>query len=220
MSFFFSCSCFPLETHLQSKGKTFQVAAAEYRSNLEGCKWLHCEALKGSKEEERKRAREQESKRAKGSRRLMTLVHWWLEVTKRREEEGWVLHPFKGLMVRVCAVNCYGFSSFGGSYSNRDKQTVLPRQPSQEVELLWPGAPLRWSRQRAFYYVNISLKENFLLRFHIRSPIEFITYGPTDLKILNSNLPPKTDIKLVLLIQVGTIWRRTASTVTSFTISF
>lgn len=140
---------------------------AEYRSNLEGCKWLHCEALKGSKEEE--------SKRASGSWRLMTPVHWWLEVTERREEEGWVLHPFKGLMDRAWAVNCYGFSSFGGSYSNRNKQTVLPRKPSQEVELLWPGAPLCWWRQRVFYYVNISLKENFLLRFHIRNPIEFTT---------------------------------------------
>lgn len=45
-----SRSCFPLEIHLQSEGKTFQVVVAEYRSNLEGCKWLHCEALKGSEE--------------------------------------------------------------------------------------------------------------------------------------------------------------------------
>lgn len=34
----------------KASGKTFCVAADEYRSNLEGCKWLHCEALKGSEE--------------------------------------------------------------------------------------------------------------------------------------------------------------------------
>lgn len=34
----------------KASGKTFCVAAAEYRSNLEGCKWLHCEGLKGSEE--------------------------------------------------------------------------------------------------------------------------------------------------------------------------
>lgn len=79
--FFFSCSCFSLEINLQSNGKTFQVGVAEYRSNLEGCKWLHCEALKARKEEE--------SRRVRGTWRLMTPVHWWFEVTKRREEEGW-----------------------------------------------------------------------------------------------------------------------------------
>lgn len=177
MSFFFSCSCFPLETHLQSKGKTFQVAVAEYRSNLEGCKWLHCEALKGSKEEERKRAREQESERiveANDSGALMIRGDW----EERRRGLGapsFFKQFFKRLMVRAWAVNCYGFSSFRGSYSNRDKQTVLPRKPSQEVELLWPGAPLCWSRQCVFYYVNISLKENLFLRSHIRNPIEFTT---------------------------------------------
>lgn len=77
---FFSCSCFPLAIHLQSEGKTFQLSAAKYRSNLERFKWLHCEALKGSKEEK--------SRRVRGSWRLMTPVHWRLEVTKSKEKRG------------------------------------------------------------------------------------------------------------------------------------
>lgn len=75
-----SRSCFPLEIHLQSEGKTFQVALAEYRSNLEGCKWLHCEALKGSEEGAGNRARKvvvvEGAAGCKGwEGRLMTLVH-------------------------------------------------------------------------------------------------------------------------------------------------
>lgn len=73
----FCRSCFPLEIHLQSKGKTFQVAMAEYRSNLEGCKWLHCEALKGSEEGAGNRARGEVAGVGGhgGEGRLMTLVH-------------------------------------------------------------------------------------------------------------------------------------------------
>lgn len=70
-----SRSCFPLETHLQSEGKTFQVAVAEYRSNLEGCKWLHCEALKGSEEGAGNRASGEVAGGHGGEGRLMTLVH-------------------------------------------------------------------------------------------------------------------------------------------------
>lgn len=62
------------------------------------------EVLKGSKDAE--------SRRAWGWWRPMTPVHWWSEVTKRREEEGLrsVLYFFiaEG---KVSAVNCYGFSS-------------------------------------------------------------------------------------------------------------
>lgn len=77
---FFSCSCFPLAMHLQSKGNTFQLSVAKYRSNLERFNWLHCEALKGSNEEK--------SRRVRGSRRLMTPLHWRLDVTKSKEKRG------------------------------------------------------------------------------------------------------------------------------------
>lgn len=149
-----SCSCFPLETHLQSKGKTFQVVVAEYRSNLEGCKWLHCEALKGSKEGE--------SKRARGLWRLMTLVHWWLEVSERREEEGWcsilleVAQTFHWWRFGLCCELLWLLLRVL-------TQTEINRHCCQdalreEVDLLWPSVPLCWSRRRVFYYVNISVE--------------------------------------------------------------
>lgn len=116
-----SCSCFPLKIHLQSKGKTFQVVVAEYRSNLEGCKWLHCEALKGRREQ-------------RGLRRLMTLAHWGLEVSKRREEV-WcsilleVEQTFHCRMSGLCCELSWLLLN-QGSDSSRDKQTLLPRHPS------------------------------------------------------------------------------------------
>lgn len=122
-----SCSCFPPKIHLQSKGKTFQVVVAEYRSNLEGCKWLHCEALKGSEEEERKGAR--------GLQRLMTLVHWWLEVSKRRDGEVWcsilseVAQTFHCWMSGLCCEPSRLLLN-QGSDSNGGKHTLLPRHPS------------------------------------------------------------------------------------------
>lgn len=41
---------FPSKSTFKAKAKHFKLRRAEYRSNLEGCKWLHCEALKGSEE--------------------------------------------------------------------------------------------------------------------------------------------------------------------------
>lgn len=145
---FFSCSCLPLEIHLQSKGKTFRLSVAKYRSNLEGCKWLHCEALKGNKEEK--------SRRARGSWRLMTLVHWQLEVTKRKEKRG--RHWADFLLLKDRPVLWTVMASF----SQASTQTEINRDCCKDtlrdkVELLWPGALLRCTRQQVFYYVNVSL---------------------------------------------------------------
>lgn len=187
MSFFFSCSCFPLEINLQSKGKTFQVGVAEYRSNLEGCKWLHCEALKASKEEE--------SRKVRGSWRLMTPVHWWFEVIKRREEEGWrsilqeveqTFHLLKVQSEMWDSYSCSKIRVFTQTETNRDRfQETL----GEEVELLWPSVPLCCARQYVFYFVSISLHKIYL-QSHIQTPIQSAAYGVTDLtpmaEILNS----------------------------------
>lgn len=102
---FFSCSCFPLAIHLQSKGKTFQLSVPKYRSNLERLEWLHCEALKGSKEEK--------SRRVRGSWRLVTPVHWLLDVKKNELGTPSFRRPSRRFIGEgpACVVNPDAFSS-------------------------------------------------------------------------------------------------------------
>lgn len=134
--FFFSSSSpaavFLLKCTFKAKAKHFKLGWLSIVATWRDANGFIVRPLKGSKEEE--------SRRARGSWRLMTPVHRWFEVTKRREEEGWcsvlleVEQTFHCWRSGLCCELLLLLLN-QGSYSNRDKQTLLPGHPSRGVTL-------------------------------------------------------------------------------------